>query len=151
MTARILPQKGSMSTTRSFTIGMFPIAEITGTWPDSAMSTIRVLHASTAAPSMRIPHEPQIIIRQLLRYASVPSWLVLDDVEDVEQRRPVRRVDLVLLERALARDGVVAPDLQGHLHAAQYVLSCGCHFVIVTGFQSSFGAPSSHVTMVCRR
>ena len=73
MTARILPQKGSMSTTRSFTIGMFPIAEITGTWPDSAMSTIRVLHASTAAPSMRIPHEPQIIIRQLLRYASVPS------------------------------------------------------------------------------
>ena len=64
-----------MSTTRSFTIGMFPIAEITGTWPDSAMSTIRVWHASTAAPSMRIPHEPQIIIRQLLRYASVPSCL----------------------------------------------------------------------------
>ena len=56
-----------MSTTRSLTIGMFPIAEMTGTWPDSAMSTIRVLHARTAAPSMRIPHEPQIIIRQLLR------------------------------------------------------------------------------------
>src|SRR5947209_15926386 len=36
---------------------------------------MRVLHASTAAPSMRIPHEPQIIIRQLLRYASVPSTL----------------------------------------------------------------------------
>ena len=37
------------------------------------MSYIRVLHASTAAPSMRMPHEPQIIIRQLFRYASVPS------------------------------------------------------------------------------
>ena len=33
----------------------------------------RVLHARTAAPSMRMPHEPQIIIRQLLRYASEPS------------------------------------------------------------------------------
>ncbi len=32
-----------------------------------AMSYIRVLQASTAAPSIRIPHEPQIIIRQLLR------------------------------------------------------------------------------------
>ena len=56
-----------MSTTRSLTIGRLPIAEITGTWPDFAMSYIRVLQASTAAPSIRIPHEPQIIIRQLLR------------------------------------------------------------------------------------
>jgi hypothetical protein len=56
-----------MSTTRSLTIGMFPIAEITGTCPDSAMSAMRVLHASTAAPSIRMPHDPQIIIRQLLR------------------------------------------------------------------------------------
>ena len=39
------------------------------------MSHMRVLQASTAAPSIRIPHEPQIIIRQLLRYASVPSCL----------------------------------------------------------------------------
>ena len=31
------------------------------------MSYMRVLQASTAAPSMRMPHEPQIIIRQLLR------------------------------------------------------------------------------------
>ena len=38
------------------------------------MSYIRTLQASTAAPSIRIPHEPQIIIRQLLRYASEPSW-----------------------------------------------------------------------------
>jgi hypothetical protein len=62
-----------MSTTRSLRIGRFPIAETTGTWPDCAMSYIRVLHASTAAPSMRMPHDPQIIIRQLLRYASEPS------------------------------------------------------------------------------
>ncbi len=42
------------------------------------MSYIRVLHASTAAPSMRIPQEPQIIIRQLLRYASEPStWSLI--------------------------------------------------------------------------
>ena len=67
MTARIFPQNGSMSTTRSLTIGRFPIAEITGTWPAWAMSYMRVLHASTAAPSIRIPQEPQIIIRQLFR------------------------------------------------------------------------------------
>ena len=67
-----------MSTTRSLTIGRLPIAETTGTWPRSAISYMRVLHASTAAPSMRMPHEPQIIIRQLLRYASVPScWSLI--------------------------------------------------------------------------
>ena len=66
-----------MSTTRSFTIGMFPIAEITGTRPCSTIGCIRVLQASTAAPSMRMPQEPQIIIRQLLRYASEPSILSL--------------------------------------------------------------------------
>ena len=54
-------------------MGRFPIAETTGTWPACAMSYIRVLQASTAAPSIRIPHEPQIIIRQLLRKASEPS------------------------------------------------------------------------------
>src|SRR5215211_7443463 len=62
-----------MSTTRSLTIGRFPIAEMTGTWPASTSGFIRSLQASTAAPSMRMPQEPQIIMRQLLRYASVPS------------------------------------------------------------------------------
>ena len=62
-----------MSTTRSLTTGRFPIAEITGISPACAMSYIRVLHASTAAPFIRIPHEPQIIMRQLLRYESEPS------------------------------------------------------------------------------
>jgi hypothetical protein len=56
-----------MSTTRSLSTGRFPIGEITGSCPDLAMSYMRVLHASTAAPSIRIPHEPQIIMRQLLR------------------------------------------------------------------------------------
>ncbi len=65
---------------------------------------------------MRMPHEPQIIIRQLLRYASEPSCLVLDDVEAVEERRLLGRVDLVLAQRALAGDRVVAPDLEGDLH-----------------------------------
>ncbi len=67
MTARILPQNGAMSTTRSLSTGMLPIAEITGTWPASTIGFIRSLHASTARPSIRIPQEPQIIIRQLLR------------------------------------------------------------------------------------
>ena len=46
---------------------MFPIAEITGTWPLSTIGFIRSLQARTARPSMRIPQDPQIIIRQLLR------------------------------------------------------------------------------------
>jgi hypothetical protein len=46
---------------------MFPIAEMTGTWPLSTMGFIRSLQASTARPSIRIPQEPQIIMRQLLR------------------------------------------------------------------------------------
>ncbi len=48
-------------------IGRFPIAEITGTCPASAIGFMRCRHASTAPPSMRMPQEPQIIIRQLLR------------------------------------------------------------------------------------
>ena len=67
VTARIFPQNGPMSTTRSLTTGRLPIAEITGTRPSCATSYMRVLQARTAAPSMRIPQEPQIIIRQLLR------------------------------------------------------------------------------------
>ena len=49
------------------------MAEMTGMWPASAISYMRVLHASTAAPSMRMPQDPQIIMRQLLRYESEPS------------------------------------------------------------------------------
>jgi hypothetical protein len=44
---------------------------------------------------------------------------VLDDVEDVEQRRPFGRVHLVLLERTLPGDRVVAPDLERDLHRHQ--------------------------------
>jgi hypothetical protein len=64
---RIFCQKGPMSTTRSLSTGMFPIGEITGTSPRSAKGFMRVLQARTAAPSMRIPQEPQIIMRQLFR------------------------------------------------------------------------------------
>ena len=52
---------------------MFPIAEMTGTWPRSTIGFMRSLQARTARPSMRMPQEPQIIIRQLFRYESVPS------------------------------------------------------------------------------
>src|SRR6266511_4444361 len=78
--ARNFAQNGVMSTTRSLTTGRFPIAEITGTWPDSAISYMRVLQASTAAPSIRMPQEPQIIIRQLFRNARVPEELPDDDL-----------------------------------------------------------------------
>ena len=70
-------QNGFMSTTRSLRTGMLPIGEMTGTWPRSTIGFIRSLQASTARPSMRIPQEPQIIIRQLLRYESVPSTVSL--------------------------------------------------------------------------
>src|SRR5579862_3264918 len=76
-TARNFAQNGAMSTTRSLITGRLPIGAITGTCPAAAMSYMRVLHASTAAPSIRIPHDPQIIIRQLLRYESEPSTLSL--------------------------------------------------------------------------
>ena len=67
LTLRNFSQNGSMSTTRSFTTGRFPIAETTGIWPACAMSYMRTLQARTAAPFSRMPHEPQIIIRQLFR------------------------------------------------------------------------------------
>jgi len=53
--------------------------------------------------------------------------LVLDDVEAVEQRRLFRRIDLELLQLALAGARVEAPDLQTDLH--QYFLSIGSYFV----------------------
>ena len=43
------------------------MGEMTGTWPASASGAIGVLQASTAAPSMRMPHEPHTAMRQLLR------------------------------------------------------------------------------------
>jgi hypothetical protein len=56
-----------MSTARSLTIGMFPIAEMTGTWPRSTIGFMRSRQARIARPSIRIPQEPQIIMRQLFR------------------------------------------------------------------------------------
>ena len=81
-------QNGFMSTTRSLRTGMLPIGEMTGTWPRSTIGFIRSLQASTARPSMRIPQEPQIIIRQLLRRERAVDR-VLDDVEDIEEAGPL--------------------------------------------------------------
>src|SRR4029077_1009725 len=46
--------------------------------------------------------------------------LVLDDVESVEQRRPLGRVELVLAQRALPGGRVVTPDLEGDLHQCPF-------------------------------
>ena len=97
LTARILRQKGSMSTTRSLITGRLPIGATVMTWPASTYGFIDVLQPSTAPPSTRMPHEPQTAMRQLLRYASVPSLLVLDDVERVQHRRRHRHLDGVRL------------------------------------------------------
>src|SRR5581483_3790881 len=47
-----------------------------------------------------------------------PVVVVLHDVEAVEEGRLLRRVDLELLELALAGARVEAPDLQADLHPA---------------------------------
>ena len=67
MIARILSQKGAMSTTRSLITGRLPIGETVTTWPASTNGFIAVLQASTAPPSIRIPHDPQTAIRHDLR------------------------------------------------------------------------------------
>ncbi len=64
---RTLLQNGSMSTTRSLRTGRLPIGAIVGTWPASTIGFMRSRQARIARPSMRIPQEPQIIIRQLFR------------------------------------------------------------------------------------
>src|SRR6266498_1888748 len=71
-----LSQKGCMSTTRSLTIGRFPIAEITGTCPDLAMSrtSSSVTHsgASTSyCSSLRSPDSGST--RQILSATSIVS------------------------------------------------------------------------------
>ncbi len=67
-----------MSTTRSLITGRLPIGATVMTWPASTNGFIDVLQPSTAPPSTRMPHEPQTAMRQLLRYASVPSrWSLM--------------------------------------------------------------------------
>jgi hypothetical protein len=39
----------------------------------------------------------------------------------------------------------------GAERVTQYVLSWGCHLVMVTGFQSTLGPPSTQLTSVCFR
>src|SRR6266496_6517710 len=40
----------------------------------------------------------------------------LDQVEDIEQAGPLRRIDLVVAQRALARLRIEAPDLERDVH-----------------------------------
>ena len=110
-----------MSTTRSLRIGRFPIAEI-----DRHVARLRdVVHPRLAGehggavhphPAGAADHHPAALAE-----GERAVVLILDDVEAVEERRPLGRLDLVLLQRPVARRGVVAPDLQAHLH--QYFLS----------------------------
>src|SRR5207237_1318844 len=51
--------------------------------------------------------------------------LVLDQVEDVEQARPLGRVDLVGLEAPLAGLAVDPPDLDRDLHRPGFGMDCG--------------------------
>ena len=73
--------------------------------------------------------------------------VVLDDVEAVEERRLLGRVDLVLAQRLVAGRRVVAPDLQADLH--QYFLSSGRYFVNRTSLYESSGAPSFQRVIEC--
>ncbi len=121
-TARIFCQNGSMSTTRSLTIGRFPIAEIDrdATVRDEVEDPrLAGQHraAVDAHPAGAADHHAAA-----LAVGERPVDLVLDDVERVEERRLLGDVDLVRLERALARRGVVAPDLELDLHAAASIL-----------------------------
>ncbi len=82
------------------------------------------------------PHAARAADRLLARAADPdrPVLVVLDLENRVEHRLDRRQVDGVRVPvRGLARRGVVAPDLERVLGHPQYVLSSGCHRVIVTG------------------
>ena len=81
-----------------------------GNSPACAMSYMLTLHASTAAPFMRMPQEPQIIIRQL--FLRVVRRLVLDPVEAVEQRRLCPGVETRTPSAPAAAGGVVPQILK---------------------------------------
>ena len=97
--------------------------------PASTSGFIGVLQASTAPPSMRMPHEPQTAMRQRLAVGERAVALVLDDVEHVEQRRRLGGVDGVRLERRRSPVvGVVALDLEG-----DFAWSCSTGSVAADG------------------
>ena len=98
--------------------GRFPMGEITGTWPDSASGAIGVLQASTAAPSMRIPHDPHTAMRQLLRYVTDPSTVSFTTSRTSRSVAVSGPSTVNSWSRPCVGVGVVALDLQGELHAA---------------------------------
>src|SRR5579885_3374392 len=69
-----------------------------------------------------------------------PVVAVLDDVEAVEERRLLGRVDLVLLQAPLARRRVEAPDLEGDLHQGS---------LVVRPVRSSVWSAGGTVTFTC--
>ena len=76
--------------------------------PRLAREHRRAVHAHAAGAA---DHHPAALA---VRERAVD--LILDDVEHVEQRRPVGRVDLVVAQRLLTRGRVEAPDLERDLH-----------------------------------
>ena len=72
-----MPNSGTSLSSSALITGRLPIGEITGTWPDCAMSYIRVLQASTAAPSIRIPQEPHFRIIRVMCSGTVSPHHVL--------------------------------------------------------------------------
>ena len=126
---------GSTSITRSLAaLGAVPTASVRHVPCRAAASSRWVLQARPGLPFMRTPQEPQIACWQeqriptepstssrTLRIASSTDWLssMLDPV--------------LVPVGGLARLRVEAADLQQVLRHRQYVLSWGCHLVIVTG------------------
>src|SRR5262249_28210418 len=73
---------------------------------------------------------------------------VLDEVERVEQRRALRRVDLVLAQRALAGLRVDPPDLERDRHHAPPTVDVASTTVDGAGGATSTVAPKSDSFMV---
>ena len=76
---------------------------------------------------------------------------VLDDVEHVEQRHPLGRVDLVLLQRAVARRRVVAPDLSATCMVSTSSPPAATWSSSRASSRASAARRSSSVTSVCLR
>src|SRR5712691_3326328 len=92
-----------------------------------------------AHPARAADHHPAA-----LAVRERPVVTVLDDVEDVQQRRPFGRVHLVFPKRALARLRVVAPDLQGDVQGGLPLIVLETSTVWLLGGNVMFvGAPKS--------
>ena len=98
---------------------MFPIGEITGTWPALDDRLHPLLAGKDGAPVHAHPAGAADHHAAALAVGERAVVLVLDQVEHVEQAGPLGRVDLVLAQVALAALRVVAPDLERDVHQAR--------------------------------